>query len=144
MLIGVLVSALSIKLQKYCSFLSFSLVQLIFNYFMQIRTTLQKQWRFTFLVVFSNVLIIHVRWGTCRFKPCRGECHRLETRSSKFRMSALIIELVAGEKMPWVTYCPGWWIIPSGSGLVGERWTDVWWILSGLKHELGLRLLITV
>lgn len=61
MLIGVLVSALSIKLQKYCSFLSFSLVQLIFNYFMQIRTTLQKQWRFTFLVVFSNVLIIHVR-----------------------------------------------------------------------------------
>lgn len=61
MLIGVLVNALSIKLQKYCSFLSFSLVQLIFNNFMQIRTTLQERWRFTFPAVFSDLLVIHVK-----------------------------------------------------------------------------------
>jgi len=54
-------SALSIQLQKYCSFLAFSLAQLIFNYFMQIRTTLQERWRFAFLVVFSNLLIAHMR-----------------------------------------------------------------------------------
>uniref|UniRef100_A0A8B9NIC8 Uncharacterized protein n=1 Tax=Accipiter nisus TaxID=211598 RepID=A0A8B9NIC8_9AVES len=35
---------------------------------MQIRTTLQKQWRFTFLVVFFNVLIIHK--ALCEYSNC--------------------------------------------------------------------------
>lgn len=35
-------------------------------------------------------------------------------------------------------------MIPSGSDFVEERWTDVWWILPELEHELGLRLLIAV
>lgn len=93
-------SALSIKLQKYCSFLSFSLAQLIFNYFMQIRTTLQEQWRFTFLVVFSDLLITHVRWVLA------GSNLPME-RSPEFQLSALIIGLIAGGRMPCVRYWVG-------------------------------------